>query len=280
MARRALHGVNLTGWLSLESWVTPEMFAGSGTLSERGLMRTLGRELYHDLVSEHRQTFIDEKDFKLIARRGFNAIRLPVPWYVFGTKGPEPGPYLGCVEHVDHAIEWAGNNDLQVLLVLSVSPGSQDEDDPLGDTGLERRQEMFNVLGALSRRYASASEFFGIEVASEPVAQPANPSPSEGKACLASPRECRFTRCETTIARPTRSFAPPLANGLSSCFRMRACQVPGAASWHRGAIATRGSTVTCIILTSGSMPQVQRGRRPWWTVRERRSRVRRRVGCP
>ena len=171
MTRRALHGVNLTGWLNLESWVTPEMFAGSGTLSERGLMRTLGRELYHDLVSEHRQTFVNEKDFKLIARRGFNAVRLPVPWYVFGSKGPEPGPYLGCIEYVDRAMEWACVNELQVLLVLLVSPGSQDEDDPLGGTGLERRQEILNVLGALSRRYASAPEFFGIEVANEPAAQ-------------------------------------------------------------------------------------------------------------
>jgi glucan 1,3-beta-glucosidase len=30
MAENALHGVNLTGWLTLESWVTPELFSGLG----------------------------------------------------------------------------------------------------------------------------------------------------------------------------------------------------------------------------------------------------------
>ena len=32
MAQRALHGVNLTGWLTLEAWVTPTLFADSGAL--------------------------------------------------------------------------------------------------------------------------------------------------------------------------------------------------------------------------------------------------------
>ena len=30
MAGHPLHGVNLTGWLTLESWVTPELFAEAG----------------------------------------------------------------------------------------------------------------------------------------------------------------------------------------------------------------------------------------------------------
>lgn len=168
---RTLHGVNLTGWLSLESWVTPEMFAGTGSLGERGLVETLGRELYHDLVNEHRATFITEDDFELIAKRGFNAVRIPVPWYVFGEQGPEPGPYVGCTKEVDRALEWAERHGIAVLLVLNVSPGARGEEDILSSAGRGHREELLDVLSALARRYTNDSALFGIEVAYEPVAQ-------------------------------------------------------------------------------------------------------------
>lgn len=42
MGSRSLHGVNLTGWLTLESWVTPELFAGAGALDEESLVTALG----------------------------------------------------------------------------------------------------------------------------------------------------------------------------------------------------------------------------------------------
>ena len=79
MATEALHGVNLAGWLGLEQWVTPELFAGTGSLGEQNLVDVLGDDLYRELISNHRSSFVTETDFKLIARRGFNAVRLPVP---------------------------------------------------------------------------------------------------------------------------------------------------------------------------------------------------------
>ena len=98
------HGVNLTGWLTLESWVTPELFADSGTLTERDLARVLGPVHYKDLIGAHRRSFITEDDFRNIADRGYNAVRLPVPWYVLGADGPVAGPYIGCLSQVDDAI--------------------------------------------------------------------------------------------------------------------------------------------------------------------------------
>lgn len=171
MADRALHGVNLTGWLSLESWITPELFAGTGSLGEREIVSTLGRELYRDLVREHRASFITKDDFELIARRGFNAVRLPVPWYVFGKDGLEPGPYVGCIDLVDKAMGWAKAFDISILLVLGINPGAQGEEDALSTVGRGHREAHLDVLRRLARRYASASTLFGIEVAQAPVAQ-------------------------------------------------------------------------------------------------------------
>ncbi len=171
MAIHELHGVNLTGWLGLESWVTPELFAGTGSLGERGLVDVLGPEIYRDLVCEHRDTFIREEDFELITRRGFNAVRIPVPWYVFGEEGPESGPYVGCTEHVDHALEWADKYGISVLLVLNVNPGARDQELILSSAGGGHREELLDVLTALARRYGSEPALFGIEVAHEPVVQ-------------------------------------------------------------------------------------------------------------
>ena len=83
MAHGALRGVNLTGWLTLEPWVTPEPFARTGCVDEAQLIKALGVEDYHNLVKAHRSSFIQSSDFVSIAARGFNAVRISVPWYVF-----------------------------------------------------------------------------------------------------------------------------------------------------------------------------------------------------
>lgn len=124
MASNTLHGVNLTGWLTLESWVTPELFAEVGALDEEQLASSLGPRRYADYVRNHRATFVTREDFARIAARGFNAVRLPVPWYVYGDDGPEPGPYQGCVELVDEALEWAEELGLHVVFALAMSPGA------------------------------------------------------------------------------------------------------------------------------------------------------------
>lgn len=174
MADRALHGVNLSGWLTLEPWVTPALFADSGTLEEETLVRSLGTRHYHDLVSEHRRHFMSQNDFVAIASRGFNAVRLPVPWYVLGEDGPDAGPFLGCLDNVDDAFDWADEINLRVVLVLDISPG-----DARSQTSLVRnhddfqryRDDMVWVVRMLTRRYASRASFVGIEVADSPVAQ-------------------------------------------------------------------------------------------------------------
>ena len=45
MAKVALHGVNLSGWLSLKPWITPEYFAEAGVLDEIDMTRALPRDL-------------------------------------------------------------------------------------------------------------------------------------------------------------------------------------------------------------------------------------------
>ncbi len=174
MQPRAFHGVNLAGWLTLEPWVTPELFADSGALDEFTLISSLGRSRYQQLVERHRSSFLSQADFTQIASRGFNAVRLSVPWYVFGHRGPEQGPYVGCIQHVDNAFDWAEEVGLSVLIVMAVSPGSPEEAATLVRDQIDfkvYRDDLLNVIAALCKRYATRIGFMGIEVADDPVAQ-------------------------------------------------------------------------------------------------------------
>lgn len=174
MASNTLHGVNLTGWLTLESWVTPELFAEVGALDEEQLASSLGPRRYADYVRNHRATFVTRSDFARIAARGFNAVRLPVPWYVYGDDGPEPGPYQGCVELVDEALEWAEELGLHVVFALAMSPGAPHADNGLSPDNADchvSRDEMLSVIFSLARRYAHRSGLYGIELADAPVVQ-------------------------------------------------------------------------------------------------------------
>ena len=174
MGSHSLHGVNLTGWLTLESWVTPELFAEAGALDEHALVTALGERRYGDFVRAHRESFVTREDFVKIAARGFNAVRLPVPWYVYGEQGPEPGPYVGCIEHVDQALDWAEELGLKVVFVLAMNPGAPHAGDGMAPDNADchvPRERILDVVYALAKRYALRAGFFGLELADDAVPQ-------------------------------------------------------------------------------------------------------------
>ena len=151
----AIRGVNLSGWLVLESWITPSVFAESGTFDQEALVNKVGRKEYARLVREHRDSFITAKDFEQIASRGYNAVRLGVPWHVFGAEGPLPGVHDGCIGYVDRAFQWAEDAGISVLIDLSLAPGSQISADGLR-MSLEltpaRRSAILGIASALAGR--------------------------------------------------------------------------------------------------------------------------------
>ena len=161
---RTLHGVNLSGWLVLEPWVTPSLFAGTGAFDEAALANSMESARYASMLAKHRETFITERDFASISARGLDTVRLQVPWFVFGEKGPMPGPSAGCLSYVDSAFDWAEAAGVSVLLDVASAPGA----DPSSPTSFfgeveSFRNAMLDVVGALAARYADRSNFCGIE---------------------------------------------------------------------------------------------------------------------
>ncbi len=81
----------------------------------------MGTAAYNERMRRHYETFVSEGDFRRMAQIGLNAVRLPVPWYAFGSQGSDAS-YISVVDYIDRAIEWAAKYDIRVLLDLATVP--------------------------------------------------------------------------------------------------------------------------------------------------------------
>ena len=166
-----IRGVNLGNWLVLEKWMSPELYSDTTAEDETYLCLQLSEGEKRSRLQVHRDHYITSRDFAYIAEKGFNAVRLPVPFFVF----EDYGPYVHCVEYVDKAMKWAGDYHLKVLLDLHTVPGSQNGSDNAGICGIvqwaqypERVEIALDVLERLALRYGQTPALLGIEVLNEP----------------------------------------------------------------------------------------------------------------
>lgn len=167
-----IRGVNLGNWLVLEKWMSPVLFDGTDAEDEYHLARALPQDVYEERIRKHRSEYITEQDFGKIAEMGFNAVRIPIPFFLFGDRTP----YIGCMEELDHAFDWAERWGLKVLVDLHTVPGSQNGFDNGGLSGVCRwageENEVnfvFSVLERLAERYGKREGLLGIQPLNEPV---------------------------------------------------------------------------------------------------------------
>lgn len=164
---RALRGVNLGAWLVLEKWMTPSLFNGVEAADEWSFSQTPGAR---ERLEKHRQSFIAERDFAWIKAHGLDAVRLPIGFWTL----EEHAPYIAGAQHVDNAMQWARNHDLQVLIDLHGAPGSQNGFDHSGRSGDLNWPQPENVaatvraLEIIAQRYGQHPNLWGIECLNEP----------------------------------------------------------------------------------------------------------------
>lgn len=167
-----IRGVNLGNWLVLEKWMSPALFAGTTAEDEYYLPTQLSPEVYEARIQTHRSEYITERDFACIRRMGLNAVRIPVPYFIFGDRPP----FLGCIEELDKAFAWAERYGLKVLIDLHTTPMSQNGFDNGGISGVCKWSQLpdevefvLNVLEKLARRYGHRNGLLGIEPVNEPI---------------------------------------------------------------------------------------------------------------
>lgn len=169
--RPKVRGVNLGGWLVLEKWIKPSLFANVKAEDETQLNAVLGAPAVRSHLRSHRESFIKESDFKWIAERGLNAVRIPVGHWILEPNGP----LVSAAEELDWALLQANKYGLKVLLDLHGAPGSQNGWDHSGKQGPiewhlkeENIARTLAVLEQLAKRYRNAENLLGIELLNEP----------------------------------------------------------------------------------------------------------------
>lgn len=166
-----LRGVNLGGWLVLEKWITPSLFAGVTAEDEFTFSQALGKAKAAQLLKHHRETWITADDFKWLAAHGINSVRLPVGYWV----AEENPPFITGLETMDWAFRTAKTNGLSVLLDLHGVPGSQNGWDHSGRQGAlgwhtskENIAHSLRVIEDLATRCKAYDNLLGIELVNEP----------------------------------------------------------------------------------------------------------------
>jgi glucan 1,3-beta-glucosidase len=164
-------GVNLGGWLVLEKWITPSLYAGVPAEDEYTLCQKLGKARASAKLKQHREMWITADDFQWIAAHGLNAVRIPVG-YAVAEENP---PFISAFETLDWAIRTAKAHGIGVLLDLHGVPGSQNGWDHSGrqgelhwHTSKENIDHSLRIIGDLAERCQAHENLLGFELLNEP----------------------------------------------------------------------------------------------------------------
>lgn len=169
-----IKGVNLGGWLVLEKWMSPQLFSGVKAEDEYYLPQDLSEAEYKVRMDMHRANFITEADFLRMSSMGIDTVRIPVPYFIFG----DVKPFLGAIDWLDKAFNWAEAYGLKILIDLHTVPGSQNGFDNGGISGVqtwaqdsEKVNFAISVLHRLSERYGDRQGLYGVEILNEPATE-------------------------------------------------------------------------------------------------------------
>jgi glucan 1,3-beta-glucosidase len=164
-------GVNLGGWLALEKWITPSVYAGVRAEDEYTLCQELGKARAVARLKQHRETWITAGDFKWMAAHGLSAVRIPVG-YAVAEENP---PFISGMETLDWAIRTASAHGIGVLLDLHGVPGSQNGWDHSGrqgqlgwHTSKENIDHSLRIVTDLAARCKGYDNLLGFELLNEP----------------------------------------------------------------------------------------------------------------
>ncbi|KAF2145983.1 glycoside hydrolase family 5 protein [Aplosporella prunicola CBS 121167] len=175
-----LRGVNLGGWLVLESYLTPELFEDDGVVDQWTFDEQPGS---FDKLKTHWDTYCTEADIKKLASYGINAVRIPIGFWAYDN---DDTPYhKGSDKYLRKAIKWARDAGMVVIIDLHATPGSQNGDIGSGhiqdgsewQTGAGNMERTTTILETIAEKYGN-DEFANVVVAIELVNEPSNNAPN------------------------------------------------------------------------------------------------------
>ena len=170
-----IKGVNLGGWLLMEGYIL-----GGRNIAESEFKslfkKRYGKKELERFETLFRDTFIQEKDFKIIKEWGANCIRVPFHYRLI-EKAPFKYDKKGF-SYLEKVFRWAQDYDLKVILDLHAACGCQNEDwhsDSQGEALLWKKkiyqERTFRVWEEIVNRFKNRKPLLGYDILNEPVTE-------------------------------------------------------------------------------------------------------------
>lgn len=122
-------GVNLGGWLRIEPFITPSLFASynpeQAVVDEWSLSRYLGPATAKSTLEQHYAEWVQESTFAEIKVAGFDHVRIPFSYWAVTTYDGDPYVPMISFRYLLRGIEWARKYGPRIYLDLHGAPGSQ-----------------------------------------------------------------------------------------------------------------------------------------------------------
>lgn len=139
--KRQYRGVNLGGWLLIESWMYPNFYKTLGIETWLGEMQVVdalgGKEKARPFLEEHWDTWVTKQDLQNLKDGGITHIRIPIGYWILGEEFLKPGEtYLpGAWPYLLRSLKWCKELGLKAIVDLHGAPGVQNGHDNGGFEG-------------------------------------------------------------------------------------------------------------------------------------------------
>ncbi len=169
-----LRAINLGNWFLIEPWLYAQPSAIRDQATFFGVLASrFGADEADRLIGLHRDNWIIQRDFDMIASAGFNCVRVPIHFSVL-----ESAPFTydeAGFGRIRSVLEMAEQSGLYVILDMHGAPGGQSLDQPSGDATANDlwtdpvAQERFAWLWQhIARRFKNSRNFVGYDLLNEP----------------------------------------------------------------------------------------------------------------
>jgi endoglucanase len=178
-----LRGMGLGGWMLQEGYMLGVKREGTQHSIKARITDLVGKEDCDKFYQLWRQNHMTRADVDLLAKSGFNSIRLPMHYNLF-TLPSEEEPVKGQNSWVatgftltDNLLAWCKANRLYLILDLHAAPGGQGKDANISDydpgkpslwESEANRQKTTALWRRLAERYANEPWIGGYDLLNEP----------------------------------------------------------------------------------------------------------------
>ncbi|GAB5037176.1 glucan-beta-glucosidase [Nannochloropsis oceanica] len=132
-------GVNLGGWLVLESWMYPDWWHMTGVPLWKGEFQF--NEILKDkalpLLRAHWDQWVTRDELVRLKDAGITYLRIPIGYWILGKEWLLPGDTYqpGGWPYLERALGWASELGLKCIIDLHGAPGAQNGNDNSGFSG-------------------------------------------------------------------------------------------------------------------------------------------------